>query len=48
MGMKKTYGIFTEVAEKVDKLLKRKVERVLVDTLYEGPLQTGQGIRDLS
>ena len=34
MGIQKTYGIFTERAQKVEKIAKNKVERELVDTLY--------------
>ena len=32
-GIKKKYGIFNESAQKVEKIAKNKVERVLVDTL---------------
>ena len=38
MGIKKTYGIFNESAEKAEKLLKIKVYTVLWDTLYNGKI----------
>ncbi len=34
MGIKKTYSIFNESAQKVEKIAKNKVGRELVDTLY--------------